>query len=89
MKRSISIGAAWRVGAVLERVHSVFRLSGEPRMTRFLAAQLGHSHYFDIRRAQTDLGYTIDLPTAEGMRRLAASWHNEPTAVLPRKRLEL
>jgi nucleoside-diphosphate-sugar epimerase len=74
VRRSISITAAWGVGALLEAAHAVFRRSGEPRMTRFLAAQLGHSHYFDIRRAREDLGYRAEITTAEGMRRLAASW---------------
>jgi nucleoside-diphosphate-sugar epimerase len=42
-------------------------------MTRFLAAQLGTSHYFDIRRARGDFGYDPQVSTAEGMRRLAAA----------------
>jgi hypothetical protein len=41
-------------------------------MTRFLAAQLGTSHYFDIRRARRDFGYEATVSTAEGMRRLQA-----------------
>ena len=40
-----------------KRSIGVLRLRGEPRMTRFLAAQLGTSHYFDIRRARRDFGY--------------------------------
>ena len=39
-------------------------------MTRFLAAQLGTSHYFDIRRAKSDLRYAARVSTAQGMRRL-------------------
>jgi nucleoside-diphosphate-sugar epimerase len=42
-------------------------------MTRFLAAQLSQSHYFNITRAREDLGYTPTISTAEGMRRLAAA----------------
>jgi nucleoside-diphosphate-sugar epimerase len=46
-------------------------------MTRFLAAQLGTSHYFDIRGARTDFGYRARVSTEEGMRRLA-EWLQQP-----------
>lgn len=70
--KSISFSAAWRLGAVLETGYHLFRFAGEPRMTRFLAAQLAKHHFFDIRRAQADFGYSPQISTAEGMRRLAA-----------------
>lgn len=73
VRRSISLGAAWAIGATLEGVYSVLRLKSEPRMTRFLAAQLGTSHWFKIDRARADFGYDPQVSTAEGMRRLAAS----------------
>jgi nucleoside-diphosphate-sugar epimerase len=76
--RSISLGVAWRAGAVLECAHRLLRLSGEPRMTRFLAAQLGTSHYFDISRARRDFSYEPHIPTSEGMRRLGKSLRGEP-----------
>jgi nucleoside-diphosphate-sugar epimerase len=41
-------------------------------MTRFLAAQLATSHFFDISRARCHLGYEPRVSTADGMRRLAA-----------------
>jgi nucleoside-diphosphate-sugar epimerase len=43
-------------------------------MTRFLAAQLGTSHYFDITRARRELGYAPAISTDEGMRRLGESF---------------
>lgn len=57
LKRHISYGTAYKVGAVMEFVYRTLRLSGEPPMTRFLAGQLSHSHYFDISAAKRDLGY--------------------------------
>lgn len=72
VEKSISFAAAWRAGAVLEKVYGVLRLSSEPRMTRFLAAQLAKDHYFDIGRARRDFGYRPLVATDEGMRRLAA-----------------
>ncbi len=71
VRTSISLATAWRIGAVLETVYGVLRLKGEPPMTRFLAAQLATSHYFDISRAREDFGYCPVVSTAEGMRRLA------------------
>ncbi|QEG22998.1 NAD-dependent epimerase/dehydratase family protein [Mariniblastus fucicola] len=68
--KSISYPWAWRLGYMLEAWHSIRELPGEPRMTRFLAAQLAKSHYFDISRAKEDFGYHPRVSMAEGMRRL-------------------
>jgi nucleoside-diphosphate-sugar epimerase len=74
--RRISLAAAWQIGAMLENVHRLLRLTSEPRMTRFLAAQLGYSHFFDISAARRELGYEPRISTGEGMQRLANSWAN-------------
>lgn len=71
IRKHISLRAAWTVGWVLESLYRLLRLEGEPRMTRFLAAQLATSHYFDLRAARADFGYEPTISTAEGMRRLA------------------
>ncbi len=73
VRKSISLVAAYRIGSALELAHKVFRRSGEPRMSRFLAAQLGTSHYFKISRARADFGYQPVIGRDEGMRRLAAA----------------
>jgi len=71
VRKSISLPAAWKLGALFEAVYALLRLEGDPPMTRFLAAQLATSHYFDISRARQDFGYRPTIPTEEGMRRLA------------------
>lgn len=81
VRKSISLPAAYAAGAVLEGIWSLLRLPGEPRMTRFLAAQLATSHYFDLSRAKTELGYLPRISMQEGMRRLAESWAGSPAAV--------
>lgn len=73
VERSISLPVAWRLGGLLEGIYRVLGRSSEPRMTRFLAAQLGTSHYFDIGRARRDFGYEPKISTAEGMRWLGES----------------
>jgi nucleoside-diphosphate-sugar epimerase len=72
-KRSISTAAAWRIGATLEAIYHSLRIRGDPPMTRFLAAQLGRSHWFDLSAARRDFGYAPTISTAEGMRRLKIS----------------
>ena len=72
VRKSISTQKAWRIGAMLEATYSFLRIDREPRMTRFLAAQLGRSHWFNISRARRELGYAPRVSTAEGMRRLFA-----------------
>ena len=57
IRKSMSLRAAWAAGQALELFYRVFRLPGEPPMTRFLAAQLARCHYFDIHRAREDFGY--------------------------------
>jgi nucleoside-diphosphate-sugar epimerase len=69
VRKSISLSAAWQVGAMLEAAYRILGKSKEPPMTRFLAAQLGRSHYFDITAARRDLGYVVQVSTEEGLRR--------------------
>jgi nucleoside-diphosphate-sugar epimerase len=67
----VPYGVARAAGAVLEGVWKVLGRKNEPRMTRFLAAQLAMDHYFDLSAARTDFGYRSRISTAEGMARLA------------------
>ncbi|MDA1052117.1 MAG: NAD-dependent epimerase/dehydratase family protein [Planctomycetota bacterium] len=73
IEKSLSLKTAWRIGTAMETVYRVLGKQSEPRMTRFLAAQLATSHYFDITRAREDFNYSPMISTLEGMRRLAAS----------------
>lgn len=71
VRRSISAATAIKIGAALEWIYSTFHLPGEPKLTRFTARELSTSHWFDIRAAITDLGYTPQISTEEGLVRLA------------------
>jgi nucleoside-diphosphate-sugar epimerase len=75
VKKALSYRAAWSLGAGFEALYKLFRLKSDPPMTRFLAAQLARSHYFDITRAKTDFGYVPRISTEEGLERLARSIH--------------
>ncbi len=78
LKKKISYRTGKWIGLLLETVHSLLRLPGEPRMTRFLAAQLATSHYFNIARARQDFNYKPVVPPDEGMRRLLKSLEVPP-----------
>ncbi|MCL7486841.1 MAG: NAD-dependent epimerase/dehydratase family protein [Desulfobulbaceae bacterium] len=68
--RRISFRAAYRAGWILEKVYSLFRLPGEPQMTRFLAEQLAMSHWFTIAKAEKLLSYSPKVSTQDGVDRL-------------------
>ena len=81
--KAISASTAYAVGAACETTYALMGLQSEPRMTRFLAAQLSTSHYFNIAAARRDFGYQPSISTAEGMQRLG-EWlkhaENKPLA---------
>jgi len=68
--QTISISQAWRAGLTMETAYRLLRLRKEPPMTRFLAAQLGRSHWFNIAAAGRDFGYQPHVSTIAGMQRL-------------------
>ncbi len=68
----VSYRVAYTVGAIFEFVYGALRIESEPRMTRFVAEQLGTAHWYDIRAARRDLGYSPRVSFDEGMERLAA-----------------
>jgi nucleoside-diphosphate-sugar epimerase len=77
VRQSISERSAWRLGGLLEQGYRLLKLRGEPPMTRFVAAQLARSHWYDLSAARRDFGYQAQISTAEGMRRLG-HWLQQP-----------
>lgn len=73
VRRSMPRRMAWMIGVMLELAYRTFNISGEPRMTRFLADELAKAHWFDISAARKDLGYAPRISIKEGLRRLE-SW---------------
>jgi nucleoside-diphosphate-sugar epimerase len=74
--RTVSPAVAGMAGVVLEAAHHLFRLPGEPAMTRFLAHQLSTAHWFNIDAARRDLGYRPAISIEEGLGRLER-WFSE------------
>jgi nucleoside-diphosphate-sugar epimerase len=80
VQRSVPSPIAYGAGAVLETLWTALGRTDEPRMTRFLAAQLGTSHYFNISAARRDFGYEPKISMAEGIKMLAQWLRAERTS---------
>jgi nucleoside-diphosphate-sugar epimerase len=70
LTRRVSAWKARTAGSVLEWTYWLFRLPGEPPMTRFVANQMSTSHWYDISAARRDLGYEPRVSMEEGLRRI-------------------
>lgn len=57
LRKKIPLRLAYMIGWICETAWSVFRRSGEPPLTRFVAVELAKDHYFNIAAARRDLGY--------------------------------
>ena len=57
LKKRISFGKAYFAGLILEKSWRFLRVRNDPPMTRFVACQLAHDHWFSPQAAKTDLGY--------------------------------
>ena len=71
VSKYVSARLAFVVGAILESVYRLFRIQGEPIMTRFLARQLSTAHWYDIGAAKRDFGYEPEISIDAGLSRLA------------------
>ncbi len=76
--KSLSYSSAKIMGALLEKVYGFLGIMSEPPMTRFVAAQLATSHYFNIAKAKKDFGYAPVITQKEGMDRLIAHLRVHP-----------
>jgi nucleoside-diphosphate-sugar epimerase len=73
VSKSVSLPKARMAGMLLEGFYRLINIEEEPLMTRFLAEQLAHSHWFSIEAARRDFGYYPTVDTATGMR-CTADW---------------
>jgi 2-alkyl-3-oxoalkanoate reductase len=76
ISKKISFKYAFFLGQILEFFYKIFHIKKEPLMTRFLATQLGKSHYFDITQSKKDFGYKPIVTNEEGIRRLVKDYYS-------------
>ena len=67
--KAVSYTKAKKIGAVMEFFYNLLKLKGEPRMTRFVAAQLAKSHYFSHKKAYDHFGFDPQISNEEGLKR--------------------
>ena len=53
----MNFNAAFLLGSWMEYLWQLLNFKNEPPMTRFIACQLAHDHWFSNRKAEKDLGY--------------------------------
>lgn len=70
VRKKIPARAASAIGTAFELTYGLLRLRSEPRMTRFLAAQLSQSHSYRITAAVRDFGYHPVVTVEEGLQRI-------------------
>jgi nucleoside-diphosphate-sugar epimerase len=80
IRKRLPLGAAYAIGSVCEALWSVFPLDGEPPLTRFVAAQLGTSHCYDLAAAWRDLDYKPIVDDEESLRRTVDWFKVHPPA---------
>lgn len=67
---SIDISTAYRLGWLLEKIFKFLGIQKpEPPMTRFVALNLGKSHYFSHAKAKKHFGYEPRVSIEEGLKR--------------------
>ena len=76
---SVSAATAYRAGAVMEFLWRLFGIKSEPPMTRFVAENLAHSHWFQTTAARRDLNYE---PHWTGQKALDEYFGNTPVGAL-------
>jgi nucleoside-diphosphate-sugar epimerase len=74
--RRLPRGLAISAAGLIEGVWRLFRLKGEPPLTKMLVLGLSTPNYFDISAAREDFDYEPRVNMAEGMDRLRA-WYTE------------
>lgn len=69
IKKNISYRKAKNIGAIFEFIFKLLNISSEPPVTRFVAAQMAFSHYFDISAAKNDLKYSPMIDNSEAIKK--------------------
>jgi len=59
--RKVPERAVFNIGFFLECCYRLFKMNGEPPMTRFVAMQFSRSHYFFHKKAKNDFGYDLEI----------------------------
>lgn len=67
---NIPLPIAYAMGALAEFVYGILKKKEEPKITRFIAKEMAHAHWFDISAARKELGYEPRVSIDRGMEKL-------------------
>jgi nucleoside-diphosphate-sugar epimerase len=68
LSKKISIRSAYYIGFFIEVFLKIFKINmANPPMTRFIALQLGKSHYFNHQNSENDLSFYPSISIEEGL----------------------
>jgi nucleoside-diphosphate-sugar epimerase len=67
ISKTISFNTAYKLGYLIELIYKKFKIEKEPPLTRFLALQMGKSHYYSKKYSKSVLGYSPIISTEEGI----------------------
>lgn len=70
--KSVSLVKAKWASTFFEMFYSLFFISAEPPLTKFVVSQLSTSHWYNISAAKRDLGYVPQVSIEQGLKKLAA-----------------
>lgn len=79
VRRRLPLPVALVLAAGCEGLWRLRRRDDEPPLTRFVAAELAHDHWFDLTAARRDLGYRPRISLAAGLAELAAGARAAPS----------
>lgn len=81
--RTLPFGLVRRLAGAAAFAWRALPLRGEPPLTPFLVDGLAREHWYDMEPARRDLGYTVRVPLAEGLKR-TVDWLREQELGEPR-----
>lgn len=73
VRRRMPYRVGWMLGAWMEVLHALVPSFGEPRLTRYVAAQMAGSHWFNCSKAAEAFGYRPSADLEAEMKKLSAS----------------
>ena len=68
LESKVSFRKAYLAGLLMEKVWKLPFFKGDPPMTRFVASQLAHDHWFSNKEALSDFGYSPILSMEDGLK---------------------
>lgn len=81
--KKVPVKLAYFLGFLFEMIFSILKIKKmEPPMTRFIALQLGKSHYFSHKNAINDFGHEELVTTEEGLKLLIDDYRSGKAHIL-------